>query len=397
MPDASSNLFNSPQEPNTQHMASASRHSSSTSLRALWKVVVRRRRLIASVMGGLVLLCLLYCLIAPNQYEASAKVALRATPASSLSLDSSGALGTISSLSSPLQLETLANVFRSDQLAWRVITELKLYQEYGFMGRFAHRFPGFRPEAPSAGAQAYLLERFQRRLTVQSMPRTLLIQIRFRSKDAALSAAVVNALIRAYGQQDSESRVKATVEASGWLKSQLKELKAGVERDRQRLTAFKQEHGILSAPQTLANGQPDEAQHNTTLLEIDELGRQLAAVTTDRILREAEYRAASQGDPELVIASDLICKPKAAILRRRSCSRYTPAAANWNRRRPSSSPNMGRTFPAWWRFAASCRIWTGRRKPKTPNLWEDFAAPCRRRRIANRWRARVWKHEPPMA
>jgi len=255
-------------------------------------------------MGGLVLLCLLYCLIAPNQYEASAKVALRATPASSLSLDSSGALGTISSLSSPLQLETLANVFRSDQLAWRVITELKLYQEYGFMGRFAHRFPGFRPEAPSAGAQAYLLERFQRRLTVQSMPRTLLIQIRFRSKDAALSAAVVNALIRAYGQQDSESRVKATVEASGWLKSQLKELKAGVERDRQRLTAFKQEHGILSAPQTLANGQPEEAQHNTTLLEIDELGRQLAAVTTDRILREAEYRAASQGDPELVIASD---------------------------------------------------------------------------------------------
>jgi uncharacterized protein involved in exopolysaccharide biosynthesis len=30
----------------------------------------------------------------------------------------------------------------------------------------------------------------------------------------------------------------------------------------------------------------------------------LVAATTDRILREAEYRAAQQGDPELVIASD---------------------------------------------------------------------------------------------
>jgi polysaccharide export outer membrane protein len=40
------------------------------------------------------------------------------------------------------------------------------------------------------------------------------------------------------------------------------------------------------------------------LLEIDELGRQLVDSATDRILREAEYRAASQGDPELVIASD---------------------------------------------------------------------------------------------
>jgi len=31
-------------------------------------------------------------------------------------------------LSAPMQLETLANVMRSDQLAWRVIRELKLYQ-----------------------------------------------------------------------------------------------------------------------------------------------------------------------------------------------------------------------------------------------------------------------------
>jgi polysaccharide export outer membrane protein len=39
-------------------------------------------------------------------------------------------------------------------------------------------------------------------------------------------------------------------------------------------------------------------------VEIDELGRQLVTASTDRILREAQYRAASKGDPELVIASD---------------------------------------------------------------------------------------------
>ena len=84
-------------------------------------------------------------------------------------------------LSAPVQQETLANVFRSDQLAWRVITGLKLYQAPGFMGRFASRFPDFRADAPSADAQDWLLERFQRRLRVQTLPRTLLIQIRFRS------------------------------------------------------------------------------------------------------------------------------------------------------------------------------------------------------------------------
>jgi succinoglycan biosynthesis transport protein ExoP len=71
-----------------------------------------------------------------------------------------------------------------------------------------------------------------------------------------------------------------------------------------RLAAFQREHGMLNTPETLANGQPGETQHTSALLEIDELGRQLVAATTDRILREAQYRAASQGDPELVIASD---------------------------------------------------------------------------------------------
>jgi polysaccharide export outer membrane protein len=267
-------------------------------------VLVRRRLLAGSIVGGLLLLCLLYCLIAPNQYEASAKVALRQAPASALRLEAADPLSTISLLSAPLQLETMADVFRSDQLAWRVITELKLYQAPGFVRRFDHRFPGFRAEAPTAEAQDYLLVKFQKQLRVQTLPRTLLIQIRFRSRDAALSAAVVNALIRAYEEQDTESKAQATVQQSSWLLSQLKDMKSRMERDQERLTAFEREHGIIGSPGIAAGNQQGEPEHNPTLLEIDELGRQLVAASTDRILREAEYRAASQGDPEAVVASD---------------------------------------------------------------------------------------------
>jgi polysaccharide export outer membrane protein len=285
-------------------LAGEGARKSSGSFPALWVVLARRRRLIGAVVGGLLLLCLLYCLIAPYQYEATARVALRTVPASPLSLEASEPSASASVLSAPVQQETVAGVFRSDQLAWKVIIGLKLYQQPGFMGRFAQRFPGFRPDAPAADAQAYLLERFERRLQVQTLPRTLLIEIRFRSRDAALSANVVNALIRAYGDQDRESRQQATVEASSWLASQLGALKARVDQDEQRLSAFQRDHGILSTTETLANGQPEQIQHTSVLLEIDELGRQLVAATTDRILREAEFRAASQGDPELVFASD---------------------------------------------------------------------------------------------
>lgn len=74
--------------------------------------------------------------------------------------------------------------------------------------------------------------------------------------------------------------------------------------DQQRLAAFQREHDLLNTPQALADGKQGETEHTSTVLEIDELGRQLVAVSTDRILREAQYRAAQQGDPELVIASD---------------------------------------------------------------------------------------------
>ncbi|MDE3150475.1 MAG: polysaccharide biosynthesis/export family protein [Acidobacteriota bacterium] len=304
MPDGSSIQNEAPRQTKARSRADVSRHSSSTSLRELWEVLRRRRRLVFYVEGGVLLLCLLYCLIAPNQYEASAEVALRTAPASSLNLDPSTPQLSAAALSSPAVLETLANVFRSDELAWRVIAGLKLYQAPAFRGSFARRFPGFRAEAPSADAQAFLLERFQQRLNVRVLPRTLLIQIRFRSRDAALSAEVVNALIRAYGERDAESRVQATEQASAWLDGQLKELKERVDRDRQRLNAYESAHGLLSTPETLGNGQHQEAEHNSSLLEIDELSRQLVAATTGRILREAEYRAASKGDPELVLDSD---------------------------------------------------------------------------------------------
>ncbi len=265
--------------------------------------MIRRRRIFAGILGGSLLACLLYCLIAPNQYEARAKVALRTAPSTQLGGEIAEPGISTSVFAAPLQLETLANFLRSDQLAWRVITDQQLYQSPAFKGNFDRKFPGFRPEAPSPDAQDWLLERFQQRLRVQTVPRTLVIQIRFRSKDRAVSAAVVNALIRDYMEQENSSRVRATEQATGWLESQLKELKSRVEQDRLRLASYESDHGILGAPATLPDGQDAEASHNSTLLEIDELGRQLVAATTDRILCEAEYHAAATGNPELVFAS----------------------------------------------------------------------------------------------
>ena len=143
-----------------------------------------------------------------------------------------------------------------------MIVGLKLYQAPGFCGSFARRFPGFDPDEPSPEAQAWLLDRFSRRLHVQAMPRTLLVEIRFRSRDAALSAAVVNALIRAYDEQETESQVQATAQASDWLSAQLADLKTRVDARPAAPRRFRERStGSSTTPEILSNGQPGETEH----------------------------------------------------------------------------------------------------------------------------------------
>lgn len=269
---------------------------------------MRRRRLIAAIVGGLLLACVVYCLVATKQYEARARVELRALQTSPMGLGAGEGAGSASASPAPAALETMADVLRSDRLAWRVIRGLKLYDAPGFKGDFVARFPAFKTEtqpgeAVDPAAQAWLLDRFQKRLRVQTLPRTMLIEVRFRSGDAALSVAVVNALTDAYDRQESELQMAATAQASDWLNIQLKQLKARLDDDQERLGEFEARHGLVSAPGALAIGSESDAGHSAALLAMDELGRQLVAATADRILREAEYRAASKGDPELVVAS----------------------------------------------------------------------------------------------
>ena len=281
----------------------ASRQDSNLSLRELWFAVQRNLRLFLSIVGMLLGACLLYCLLAPNEYEATARVALRGAPVSVLNLDRSEAASG-SFASGQVQLETLASVFRSDQLAWDVISRLALYKAPGFRSSFTRKFPSFDPAQPGPDAKAWLLDKFQRDLNVQTIPRTLVLQIRFRSQDAALSAAIVNTLLAAYRQQDADARIVATRDATTWLNAQLGALKLRTEADERKLADFQKRHEIVDTPETLGNSRPTDMGYSAEREEVDAFSRELVSATTDRIVREAEYRAAASGDPELVLASD---------------------------------------------------------------------------------------------
>ena len=282
----------------------APRQPSYTSFRELWLTIRTHRRIFLLIVGALLLACLIYCIVAPNVYEATARVALRGSTVSLLTMDHSEPTPSGSFASGQIQLETLASIFRSDQLAGDVISRLKLFAAPGFNRSFKRRFPSFDPDKPDPEARTFLLDQFQRKLMVQTIPRTLVLQIRFRSHDPSLSAAVVNALIEAFRRQDEDARMQTTKDATAWLNAQLVQIKVRTDEDDRKLADFQKQHGILNTPQMLGNGQTTEVEHTAELSEVEALGKELVRATTERIMVEAEYRSAISGDPESVLASD---------------------------------------------------------------------------------------------
>ena len=264
----------------------------------------RQWRFILGTIASLLLLCAIYCIVAPNQFEASAKVALRMQPASSLHVDIGETFAPASILSTPLQLETLANVLRSEQLSWRVITSQRLYTSAAFSRKFSEQFPTFDPAKPTPAAQGYLLDAFAKRLHVHTVPRTLLIEIRFRSKDPTQAATVVNSLVHEYQAQEVENRMSATANDSAWLGEQLKTMTATVDRQEKALAEFERKHGFMTTQQTVPGGQPTETLRDSVVDAVDEAERQWVAASGDRILRESLYREAQKGSPEEVLAAN---------------------------------------------------------------------------------------------
>jgi polysaccharide export outer membrane protein len=274
-----------------------------TSLEQLWLLMRGNRYLFLSIFGALVSSCLIYCLLAPEQYESTAKVELRGAAESQV-IDRREAAPSGSLAASQVQLETVANILRSERLAWDVITRLKLDREREFAGSLQDKFPDFSSDLPTVGAREHLLREFRESLTVESLPHTLVIAIRFRSHDAALSANVVNELVAAYGRQEVASRMQSTRVQTEWLNAQLRQIKAKIDQNDARLAEYQKTNGILSVSETSAGERPLAIAATGALTEIETLSREAANATADRLLREAEYRAAIVGDPELVTTSD---------------------------------------------------------------------------------------------
>ena len=274
-------------------------------LLAYWRILVKRRRLVAGVLAGVVALALLLTLMTQPMYRASAlmQVEKEGPPI----VATQGAMPFYDGWD-PEFLNTQYELLRSRALAERVANELNLPEETlaglndpGWLGRvIALLRPEEKAKAEDANrsrsSEALLKQAtgvIQGGLSVDPVKESRLVRLSFDSPDPAFSVRVVNAVAEGFIASSLERRLGTTSYAKTYLEDQLAQTKAKLEESERKLVEFAQKEGLVNT---------GEAGTSLSTQNLTELNGLLAAAQSERIRAQARWRQASSG----ALSSDML-------------------------------------------------------------------------------------------
>lgn len=146
-------------------------------------------------------------------------------------------------------------------------------------------------EAESLAIQAFLAQ-----VTITPVRASRLVDVKYRSTDPALAAAVSNALSQAYIDQNLQFKLSASKEAADWLANQLSEQKEKVAASERALQQYREQHSGLSTEDTQLTQ------------KLTDLNAMMTRARTDRLQKELVFRQvqAAQGDRAALLSFPVI-------------------------------------------------------------------------------------------
>ncbi|MBS1851087.1 MAG: polysaccharide biosynthesis tyrosine autokinase [Acidobacteria bacterium] len=255
----------------------------------IWK-----RRLAASTFAAfLFLLVALYTFLKRPVYESVAQIRVDSSQQASLGLEDIISQKLSDSDSEGGRLQTEVTILQSPPVSMQVIRNLDMGHRVDFAGKeLAAKVNAVDPVKMEPEYREELLTKFRNAERIEVLPKTRVIEIRFRSVDAKLASDTVNEIVDAYLQRNFQVKYQGAVQVSEWLSKQMEELKSNAALAQQRLAEFQKQNNILGTDEN----------NNIVTDRLRQLNQQLADAEADRIVKEARFRLASSGNPELVAA-----------------------------------------------------------------------------------------------
>ena len=228
-------------------------------------------------------------------FEATASMRIDEGRARSLGLGDLVAAGGLDYL--PTEIEIL----QSDQIAIATLNSLPddVFQQYAGGDKQSLLFPANREVVTPA--QEGLIGDFKGALGVKQVGETQLVDITFRDPNPRLAATIVNRVVAVYLRQSFESRHGSVAQVSSWLSSQMQDLKTRAADAQDKLSQFEEQNNILGT-----DGSGPTLGATTTSDRLRMLNDRLAGAEADRIVKEAQMRAAAIGTQDPAVVASVI-------------------------------------------------------------------------------------------
>ncbi len=158
-------------------------------------------------------------------------------------------------------LLTQFEILKSRELAARVVRELNLAEHPDYLKKvvvdekswwqqidWKQYLPAGHEQNPLPTEEeefTKLVNGFMTHVTIEPVRQTQLVKINFESYDRKLTAAVANAMAKAYINSQMEARVALTQNAADWLTSRLGTLKTNVELSEKKLQDYRETNNLV--------------------------------------------------------------------------------------------------------------------------------------------------------
>ena len=281
-------------------MSSTLRSSSASKLTIADVLAGLRRHLVLILLPPvlLVTLAIAYLLVAHRYYQASSRIELNGNSAP-VTLDRSAAsAANADALEVNTFLQTQVQILQSEAIALRVIHELNLEQAPTFKltGADAAGQEGTLENSPKR--LDHVLNVFQKNLSVQVIPATHLIEVRYTDRDPNRAAAVVNDVVQSLVAYDDQTRFTASSQMNGFLGQELAALRKHSEDLQTKLQTMQQQGGVLSSNGVDPQGRPES--YSPALDRVRGSSELLLQAETNAILKQAVYNIAKNGNAEAI-------------------------------------------------------------------------------------------------
>lgn len=255
-----------------------------------------------------ILLCVLvgtaiafiYIKTATPIYEASASIRIDPGRMGSLGLAdlTGGAVDTGEMIATEIA------IVRSDAVAIDTLNSLsdaEFKQYTGVDKKTLDIVPGSSTLSP---AQEQLLAHFKSSVNAVQVAGTQLVTISLRDPHPQVAAILVNHLIASYLKQTFDSRYGSVNQVAKWLSSEMDSLKQRASDAQDKLADFQEKNNVLAFGGGGSSGGKDSGGGgglaNNVTSRLMELDNRLSQAQAERIVREAQMRAAEGGNPTVL-------------------------------------------------------------------------------------------------